>query len=109
MTIRSYDIQSTRNNEFFVFSEVNSWKSCAGLCPRVAKGGQMPPVGHAEIQNRLKALGVSMFYIPAPYTDVVKKGTCVNIYNKTQILDTTLFDEGELNNGRNGNCVTWTL
>ena len=69
----------------------------------------MPPVGHAEIQNRLKALGVSMFYIPAPYTDVVKKGTCVNIYNKTQILDTTLFDEGELNNGRNGNCVTWTL
>lgn len=67
------------------------------------------PDGNAEIQNRLKALGVSMFYIPAPYTDVAKEGTFVNIYNKTQILDTTLFDEGELNNGRNGNCVTWTL
>ena len=109
VSIRSSDIQSAKNKEFLVFSEVDSWESCAKLCPRVAKGGQMPPVGKPEIGRKLKELGTPNVYIPAPYSDFDKEGTFVNIYNRTQLLDTSLFDDGEPNDGRHGNCVMWTL
>ena len=107
---RSSDlIQSIGNKEFLVFSEVDSWESCAKLCPKVSKGGQMPPVGNTEIKRKLRELGTPNVYIPAPYSDLDKEGTFLNIYNKTQLLDTSLFGDGEPNDGRHGNCVMWNL
>ena len=108
VTNHSSDVQNTKK-EHLVFSEIDSWESCASLCPKVTRGGQMPPVGNEEIKQKLKEQGIPNVYIPAPYTDVDKEGTFVNIYNKTQMLDPTLFDDGEPNSGRGGNCVMWTL
>ena len=108
VTIRFSELPNWRIGELMTFSEVDSWENCARLCPRLLKGGRLPPVGNTDITRKLKELGTQDSYIPAPYTDINKEGSFVNIYDKTHMLNDTLFDGEEPNGGRHENCVMWT-